>query len=107
MAVGVIRFAEFELDRGAYQLRRKGRVVPLERIPLDLLFLLVERPGHLCTREEIQERTGAREYSWIPKARSTPPCERFAAHCMTKRETLGSSSGCRARVIVLLAPLSR
>jgi DNA-binding winged helix-turn-helix (wHTH) protein/tetratricopeptide (TPR) repeat protein len=56
MAAGVIRFAEFELDRGAHELRHNGRVVPLERIPFDLLLLLVERPGQLRTREEIHER---------------------------------------------------
>ncbi len=56
MAAEIIRFAEFELDRGAYELRHNGRSVPLERIPFDLLLLLVERPGQLRTREEIHER---------------------------------------------------
>ena len=55
MTTEVIRFAEFELDRGVYQLRHQGRVVPLERIPLELLFLLIEKPGQLFTREEIRE----------------------------------------------------
>jgi DNA-binding winged helix-turn-helix (wHTH) protein len=56
MPADIYRFADFELDRSAYQLRRKGRPVGIERIPLDLLFLLAERPGHLVTREEILER---------------------------------------------------
>jgi hypothetical protein len=30
----MLRFEDFELDRGAYELRRGGRVVHLERIPL-------------------------------------------------------------------------
>jgi DNA-binding winged helix-turn-helix (wHTH) protein len=52
-----IRFGEdLELDRPAYQLRRTGRALKLERIPLDILFLLAERRGHLVTREEIAER---------------------------------------------------
>lgn len=51
-----IRFEDFELDRGAFELRRKGRTVRLERIPLELLFLLVERQGLLVGREEILER---------------------------------------------------
>jgi hypothetical protein len=42
----VLGFADFELDRGASELRRGGRVVHLERIPLDLLFLLAERRGN-------------------------------------------------------------
>ena len=32
----------FELDLRAYELRRAGRVLKLERIPLELLLLLIE-----------------------------------------------------------------
>jgi len=56
MPPNLLLFEDFELDRGAYMLRRSGRAVRLERIPLDLLFLLVERPGQLVTRDEIFER---------------------------------------------------
>src|SRR5713226_5320330 len=49
-------FEDFELDRSAYELRHAGSVVHLERIPLDLLFLLIEHRGQLVTREEIFER---------------------------------------------------
>jgi DNA-binding winged helix-turn-helix (wHTH) protein/predicted ATPase len=49
-------FADFVLDRSAYELRRGEAVVPLQRIPLELLCLLVERRGQLVTREEILER---------------------------------------------------
>src|SRR5215831_19419298 len=56
MLEGICRFAEFEIDRSAYQLRRDGRSLKLERIPLDLLFLLIEKRGQLVTREEILER---------------------------------------------------
>jgi TolB-like protein/DNA-binding winged helix-turn-helix (wHTH) protein/Flp pilus assembly protein TadD len=53
----LIRFGEeLELDRSAYQLRRSGRPVKLERIPLEILMLLTERPGQLVTREQIAER---------------------------------------------------
>ncbi|MBV8136492.1 MAG: AAA family ATPase [Deltaproteobacteria bacterium] len=52
----MLRFADFELDRGAYELRRGGQVVHLERIPLDLLFLLAERRSQLVARDEIVER---------------------------------------------------
>jgi adenylate cyclase len=56
MPAAVFRFGDFELDRTAYQLRSKGRPLKLERIPLELLFLLAERGGQLVTREEILER---------------------------------------------------
>ena len=47
---------QFELDRAAFELRRAGRVVRLERIPLELLLYLAERPGQLVSRDEILER---------------------------------------------------
>jgi TolB-like protein/DNA-binding winged helix-turn-helix (wHTH) protein/Tfp pilus assembly protein PilF len=52
----IFRFEDFELDRGVYQLRRAGRPVRLQRLPLELLYFLVERRGELVTREEIVER---------------------------------------------------
>ncbi|HEX7288810.1 MAG TPA: protein kinase, partial [Candidatus Angelobacter sp.] len=45
-----------ELDARAYELRRSGRVLKLERIPMDLLLLLVEQRGQLVSREQIIER---------------------------------------------------
>jgi predicted ATPase/DNA-binding winged helix-turn-helix (wHTH) protein len=52
-----IRFGEdFELDTRAYELRRAGRVLKLERIPMELLFLLIEKKEQLVTRDEIIER---------------------------------------------------
>lgn len=56
MSNQVIRFEDFELDRGAFELRRGRRVVRMERIPLEVLFLLAERPGLLVGREEILQR---------------------------------------------------
>jgi DNA-binding winged helix-turn-helix (wHTH) protein len=61
MPADICQFADFELDRSAYQLRRKGRPVRIERIPLDLLFLLAERPGQLVTREQILERVWGKD----------------------------------------------
>ena len=51
-----LRFGDFELDLGACELRRHGRAVRLERQPMDLLILLVERRGRLLARAEIVER---------------------------------------------------
>lgn len=54
---GSIRFGEdFDLDLRAYELRRSGRALKLERIPMELLLLLVEQTGQLVTREQIVER---------------------------------------------------
>src|SRR5882762_8592683 len=52
-----IRFGEdFELDLRAYELRRAGRVLKLERIPMEMLLLLIEERGQLVTRDRIIER---------------------------------------------------
>ncbi len=56
MPENLLRFDDFVLNRGAYELRRGDVVVPLQRIPLELLCLLVERRGKVVTREEIHER---------------------------------------------------
>src|SRR5579872_6741770 len=53
----IIRFGDdFELDTRNYQLRRAGRALKLEKLPMEILLLLVMRAGHLVTREEIVER---------------------------------------------------
>ena len=58
------RFLEFELDVAAYELRYRGRRVRLERRPMDLLILMVERRGELVTRGEIvSSACGATTYS--------------------------------------------
>ena len=51
-----VKFGEFELDLGRYELRRGGQIRRLERIPLELLMLLVQRQGQLVTREEIASK---------------------------------------------------
>jgi DNA-binding winged helix-turn-helix (wHTH) protein len=48
--------ADCELDPASYELRRSGRAFKLERIPAEILLLLVERRGQLVTRDEIVER---------------------------------------------------
>ena len=55
MSMGIVRL-NFELDRNLYELRQEGAGwSSFERIPLDLLFLLVERRNYLVSREEIIE----------------------------------------------------
>ena len=53
---GVLRFGDVERDMQRYELRRKGRRIRLERQPMDLLLMLVERRPALVTREEIVAR---------------------------------------------------
>jgi TolB-like protein/DNA-binding winged helix-turn-helix (wHTH) protein/Tfp pilus assembly protein PilF len=58
---GILCFADFELDPGRCQLRRGDRILKLEKIPMDLLMLLVEADGQLVTRDQIIERIWGRD----------------------------------------------
>jgi len=51
-----IRFGPFEYDAPQAELRRDGRVVRLQDLPLRILDLLLERPGELVTRQELRDR---------------------------------------------------
>jgi DNA-binding winged helix-turn-helix (wHTH) protein len=48
-----VRFDDFELDYGRFQLSRSGRPVRLESLPLQLLMFMVEKRGQLVTRDQI------------------------------------------------------
>ena len=51
-----IRFGEdFELDLRPRRLRRGSHVLKLERIPLEILVVLLERRGEIVSREEDPE----------------------------------------------------
>ncbi|MFZ0478622.1 MAG: winged helix-turn-helix domain-containing protein [Terriglobales bacterium] len=52
-----IRFGDdFELDPRSQRLCRAGRVLKLERIPTEILLLLIENKGELVTRDQIISR---------------------------------------------------
>jgi len=52
----IVRFGEFELDQDAKELRRKGSKIRLQDQPLQILQILLEQPGKLVPREELQRR---------------------------------------------------
>ncbi len=56
MSVTQYRFGGLELDLKRYELRKNGRVLRLERMPMDLLILLLSKNGELVSREEIIEK---------------------------------------------------
>src|ERR1700722_8358196 len=55
VTLGVFQFGEFELDSERFELFRAGRTVKVERMPMELLLLLVSKNGQLVTREQIAE----------------------------------------------------
>ncbi len=62
MAPQTFHFCDFELDSAGFDLRRQGRRIRLERKPMELLILLVEKRGQLVSREEILERVWGRGF---------------------------------------------
>jgi len=52
----VIRFDVFELDLRAGELRKRGLRIRLQEQPLLILQALLENPGQIVTREELQKR---------------------------------------------------
>jgi cholera toxin transcriptional activator len=52
----LFRFGVFEADEQTGELRKQGRRLLLQDQPFQMLLMLLERPGKLITRGEIQER---------------------------------------------------
>src|SRR5215472_14297630 len=52
----VIRFAKFEVDLHAGELRKNGRRIRLQDQPFQVLAMLLEHPGEIVTREEIRQK---------------------------------------------------
>ncbi|HEY1678931.1 MAG TPA: winged helix-turn-helix domain-containing protein [Candidatus Sulfotelmatobacter sp.] len=55
MSAKKVRFDDYELDFGRFQLLRGGQPVRLEGLPLQLLMFLVENQRQLVTREQIAD----------------------------------------------------
>jgi TolB-like protein/Flp pilus assembly protein TadD len=51
-----IRFGAFELDPESGELRKQGLKVRLQEQPFQILQILLEHPGKVVTREELQQR---------------------------------------------------
>ena len=50
------RFAGFEVDVGAHELRRQGARIRLQDQPFQILVFLLERAGKVVTRDELRQR---------------------------------------------------
>ena len=51
-----LRFGVFELDPRAGELRKKGMKIRLQGQPVEILAMLLERPGETITREELKKK---------------------------------------------------
>lgn len=52
----IVQFGVFEVDQKAGELRRNGAWVKLQEQPFQILALLLERPGEVISRDELQRR---------------------------------------------------
>ena len=52
----ILRFAAFEVDPAAGELRKSGVRIHLQDKPLRILVILMERPGAIVTREELRQK---------------------------------------------------
>jgi TolB-like protein/Flp pilus assembly protein TadD len=52
----IVRFGEFELDQDAGELRRDGTRIRVQEQPLQILQILLEQPGKIVARAELQRR---------------------------------------------------
>jgi cholera toxin transcriptional activator len=52
----VFRFGVFEADENAGELRKQGRRLPIQGQPLQVLVMLLERPGEIVARTDIQQQ---------------------------------------------------
>ena len=52
----VVRFGVFTFDPRAGELVKQGRKLKIQGQPVEILAMLLERPGEIVTREEFQKR---------------------------------------------------
>ncbi len=52
----LVRFSSFELDLRAGELRKHGVRIKLQDQPLQILALLLEKPGEVVTRDQLRDR---------------------------------------------------
>ncbi len=55
-ASGVLQFGTFEVDLRAGELRKSGARIKLQEQPFQILTMLLEKPGEVITREELQQK---------------------------------------------------
>src|SRR5256885_16189024 len=81
-------FGEFTLDQSRYRLQRGERQLRLEKLPMELLILLVQRRGELVSREEIADRLGAKIFLSISITALTRLFARSVSCCAMIRRSL-------------------
>jgi DNA-binding winged helix-turn-helix (wHTH) protein len=53
---GMSKFADFAVDARAGELFRRGKKIKLQHQPMQVLLVLLDKPGQIVTREELRQR---------------------------------------------------
>ena len=61
MPLNKVQFGAYELDRDAMELWKHGHRIRLQDQPLMVLVALLDRPGEIVTREQLQQRIWAKD----------------------------------------------
>ena len=69
----IFRFGAFEFHVQARELRKHGLRIKLSGQPISVLAMLLERPGEVVTREDLQGGYGRQAPTWISSIASMPP----------------------------------
>jgi two-component system response regulator MprA len=81
---GLLRFADLEMDTGAYEVRRGERQIELTRTEFSLLRLLLEHPRQVLPRSLILERVWGYDFG-----RSSNSLEVYVGYLRRKLEAGG------------------
>ena len=79
-----IRFGNFEVDLASGELRKNGERIRLQEQPFQTLVALLERPGEVLTREDLQKRLWPAEHT-AEKDDDIVRCRRLTLHQVPRR----------------------
>src|SRR5438034_5380919 len=102
----VVRFGVFEVDLRAGELRKNGSKLKLAGQPFQVLTILLEQPGDVVTREELQKRLWPDTFVDVDHNLNTAST-RFAKYWAILPSDRGLSRRCRGEGIDSLASWSR
>jgi Transcriptional regulatory protein, C terminal len=100
----VVRFGLFEVDFASQELRKSGIKIKIQDQPFQILALLLEQPGQIVTREEIQKRLWAGDTFVDFDLGLNSAVKKLRQALGDESENLASSKPCTAGAIVFSRP---
>ncbi len=94
----LVRFGGFEVDLRAGELRKDGAKLKLTGQPFHVLTILLEQPGDVVTREELQKRLWPDTFVDVDHNLNSAPSIRFARCWATRRKARALWKPCPAVV---------